>query len=69
MPLKGTTIGTYFRRAFLENIATTDGSKFDQIYKAHSARHAVASSDPVAGRAVIDRWVEGYVAEPQRVPS
>jgi FlaA1/EpsC-like NDP-sugar epimerase len=32
-------------------------------------RHAVASGDPEAGRAVINRWVEGYVAPPQRVLS
>jgi FlaA1/EpsC-like NDP-sugar epimerase len=32
-------------------------------------RHAVASGDPEAGRAVIARWVEGYVAAPQRILS
>jgi FlaA1/EpsC-like NDP-sugar epimerase len=31
-------------------------------------RHAVASGDPDAGRAVIARWVEGYVPGAKRLP-
>ena len=31
-------------------------------------RHAVASGDPEAGRAVIYRWVEGYVPAPRSIP-
>ena len=45
LPLKGTTIGTYFKRAFLQNMTAADsGTTYDNLYTAHTARHAVASS-------------------------
>lgn len=37
------TIATYFKKAFLANMADGQGRKYDKIHNAHSARHAVAS--------------------------
>ena len=42
-PLSESTIATYFKKAFLANMTSTGGKKFDTLYKPHSVRHAVAS--------------------------
>jgi hypothetical protein len=42
-PLAENTVAAYFKKAFLANVAGAGGKNFDQLYKPHSARHAVAS--------------------------
>jgi FlaA1/EpsC-like NDP-sugar epimerase len=58
-------IGTRHPKLFCAREKSLSEIEIASILRA--LRHAVASGDPEAGRAVIDRWVEGYVATPQRV--
>ena len=44
LPLGESTIGTYFKKAFLENMRGDDGEPYANTFGPHSARHAVASA-------------------------
>lgn len=42
-PLAENTVAAYFRKAFLANVSGAGGKMFSELYKPHTARHAVAS--------------------------
>ena len=44
LPLAETTIGTYFKTAFLKNMKGDDGKPLSASFGPHTARHAVASA-------------------------